>query len=131
MKELVERTWVTEKKNAKENPHPGFPRNKGTGGIDNHQMTQNERVLSKDWVEKITFRPNNLLSCGDRVFFLDHYSKGYDRWRIGIILSRKTDYDYTDGIRTPHGYDIYDIENCTTVSRTRADIRKYKHTKVL
>ena len=25
MKELVERTWVTEKKNAKENPHPGFP----------------------------------------------------------------------------------------------------------
>ena len=29
-----------------------------------------------------------------------------------------------------HGYDINDVENCTTVSRTRQDISKYKHTKV-
>ena len=36
----------------------------------------------------------------------------------------------SNGIYRSHGYDIYDIENCTTVSRTRHDIRKFKHTKV-
>ena len=114
---------------AKEKPHPGYPGNKDTGSQDNHQQTQNERILSKDWVEKIASRPRELLSCGNRVFYLDPQAKGYDRWRTGIILQRKTDYDYTDGFRRAHGYDIYDIENCTTVSRTRSDIRKYKHTK--
>ena len=37
---------------------------------------------------------------------------------------------YSSGIKRSHGYDIYDIKNCTTVSRTRQDIRKYKHTKI-
>ena len=37
---------------------------------------------------------------------------------------------YSSGVRRSHGYDIYDIKNCTTVSRTRQDIRKYKHTKI-
>ena len=29
-----------------------------------------------------------------------------------------------------HGYDIYDVENCTHVTRTRKDIRKYRPTKM-
>ena len=57
-------------------------------------------------------------------------SKGYNRWRTGIILKCKADYEYSDGIRRSHGYNIYNIEIYTTVSRTQADIRKYKHTKL-
>jgi len=45
-------------------------------------------------------------------------------------LQRKADYVYSSGIHRSHGYDLYDIKNCTTVSRTRQDIRKYKHTKI-
>lgn len=72
------------------------------------------------------------LTCGDRVYYLDHQKikKGPLRWRAGIIIKRKADYIYSTGIRQSHGYDIYDVENCTTVSRTRQDIRKYKHTKI-
>ena len=70
------------------------------------------------------------MTCGDRVYYLDHQAKGSDRWRRGIILQRKADYVYSSGIYRSHGYDIYDIKNCTTVSRTRQDIRKYKHTKI-
>ena len=61
---------------------------------------------------------------------MDPQEKGAKRWRTGLILLRKQDYLYASGVRRSHGYDIYDIENCTTVSRTRQDIRKYKHTKI-
>ena len=72
------------------------------------------------------------LTCGDRVYYIDHQSavKGPRRWRTGIIIKRKRDYKYSTGIYRAHGYDIYDVENCTTVTRTREDIRKYKHTKI-
>ena len=46
------------------------------------------------------------------------------------MLQRKQDYVYHSGIYRSHGYDLYDVKNCTTVSRTRQDIRKYKHTKI-
>ena len=69
-------------------------------------------------MEKISANPTEELTCGDRVYYVDHQSKGYGRWRKGIILQRKTDYEYTDGFRRTHGYDIYNVENCTTVSRT-------------
>ena len=62
---------------------------------------------------------------------MDHPTvKGAKRWRPGVILKRKSDYEYSTVVRASHGYDIYDIENCTTVSRTRADIKKYKHMKI-
>ena len=74
---------------------------------------------------------NEVLTCGDRVYYVDHpRAKGAHRWRAGLIIKRKPDCDYSSGPRASHGYDIYDVENCTTVSRTRAHIRKYKHTKV-
>ena len=129
-KELVSREWLTEKVNAKENPLPTHPDNNTTNGEDNHAQTDMERIQSKDWVEKIQARPTQQLSIGDRVYFVAHHTKGYNRWRTGIILDRKSDYEYSTGTRRSHGYILYDIENCTTVSRTRADIRKYKNSKV-
>ena len=93
MKELVSRQWLTEKKNAKENPLPTHPDNNETNGQDNHKPTNFEREKSKEWVEKINARPTEELSIGDRVYYLDHASKGYDRWRTGIILQRKSDYE--------------------------------------
>ena len=65
-------------------------------------------------------------------FVIDHQKvvKGPGRWRTGVIIKRKQDYKYSTGVYEAHGYDIYDVENCTTVTRTREDIRKYKHTKI-
>ena len=83
----------------------------------------------KQWVEKVHANPTEELTCGDRVYYVDHQAKGYGRWRTGLILQRKQDYEYSSGIRRAHGYDIYNIENCTIVSKTRPDIRKFKHTK--
>ena len=40
------------------------------------------------------------------------------------------EYYYSFGRRTAHGYDIYDVENCTHVTRTRKDIRKYRQNKM-
>ena len=70
------------------------------------------------------------LTCGDRVFYVDHAAHGSERWRKALVLQRKQDYVYHSGIYRSHGYDLYDVKNCTTVSRTRQDIRKYKHTKI-
>ena len=83
----------------------------------------------KQWVEKVHANPTEELTCGDRVYYVDHQAKGYGRWRTGLILQRKQDYEYSSGIQRAHRYDIYNIENCTIVSKTRPDIRKFKHTK--
>ena len=64
------------------------------------------------------------------MYYVNHQATGSNRWRKGIVLQRKRDYIYSTGIHRSHGYDLYDIKNCTTVSRTRQDIRKYKHTKI-
>ena len=42
----------------------------------------------------------------------------------------KKEFNYYSTRRTAHGYDIYDVENCTHVTRTRNDIRKFKHGKM-
>ena len=99
---------------------------------DKHIPTKEENDLSKTWVEKINGNVTEDLTCGDRVYYIDHQRavKGPRRWRTGIIIKRKQDYKYSTGIRKSHGYNIYDVENCTTVTRTRNDIRKYKHTKI-
>ena len=97
---------------------------------DTHEQTKEENAKSRNWVETINGNYGETLTCGDRVYYIDPQEKGAKRWRKGIILQRKADYVYKSGIRRSHGYDIYDIENCTTVSRTRHDIRKYKHTKI-
>ena len=81
-------------------------------------------------MEKVSGSYAEPLSCGDRVFYVDYAASGSDRWRKAIVLQRKKDYVYSSGIYRSHGYDLYDIKNCTTVSRTRQDIRKYKHTKI-
>jgi hypothetical protein len=65
------------------------------------------------------------------VFYIDYnVGKGPHRWRTGIIIQRKRDFFYHSSRRTTHGYDIYDVENCTHVTRTRKDIRKYRPTKM-
>ena len=97
---------------------------------DNHLQTKEENELSHDWVEKINGNYKETLTCGDRVYYIDLQAKGSKIWRTGIILQRKKDYEYSNGIKRAHGYHINDIKNCTTVSSTRQDIRKYKHTKV-
>ena len=129
IKELIERKWLSDKKNEKEMQN-SKPASKTPSSQDAHKQTQEERELSKDWVEKIHSRHGETLTCGNRVFYVDPQGKGSKRWRTGIILQRKQDYIYSSGVRRSYGYDIYDIENCTTVSRTRQDIWKYKHTKI-
>lgn len=125
--ELISRDWITKKKNMKESPLSTYPGNRGTSSQDKY--TQEEREISKHWIEKIHDNPTKNLTCGDRVYYIDPSSKGFGRWRTCILLQRKPDYQYHDGIHRAHGYNIYDVENCTTVSRTRTDIRKFKHTK--
>ena len=61
---------------------------------------------------------------------MDHHTKGWNKWRRGIIVNKKADFEYAAGPVRAHGYVIYDIKNCTTVTRTRHDIRLYKHSKV-
>ena len=97
---------------------------------DRHRQTKEENDLSSDWVEKVNGAYNAPLTCGDRVYYIDYQATGCNRWRRAIVLQRKQDYVYSTGIHRSHGYDLYDIKNCTTVSRTRSDIRKYKHTKI-
>ena len=58
----------------------------------------------------------------DKIYYIDHQASGSNRWRKGIVLQRKKDYIYSTGIHRSHGYDLYDIRNCTTVSRPRGDI---------
>ena len=98
--------------------------------VDKHAQTKADNELSNDWVEKINNSYAKPLTCGDRVFYIDYQATGSKRWRKAIVLQRKQDYTYRSGIHRSHGYDLYDIKNCTTVSRTRQDIRKYKHTKI-
>ena len=127
--ELVERKYLSDKLQRAEvrNSNPTL---KPFSKIDTHPQTRGENELSKDWVEKINGKYDENLTCGDRVYYVDHQANDSNRWRKGLILKRKQDYKMSSGIYKAHGYDIYDIENCTTVSRTRHDIRKFKHTKV-
>ena len=133
-KELISRELVSERKTRAE--HTGSnPHARSFTSKDQHEPTQEENDLSADWVEKINGEVSTSkdeLTCGDRVYYIDHQRavKGPGRWRTGVIIKRKKDYKYSTGVYEAHGYDIYDVENCTTVTRTRADIRKYKHTKI-
>ena len=128
-RELVDRKWLTEKTQRAE-LHNTNHTMKPYNPVDRHAQTREENKLSCDWVEKVNGSYGEPLTCGDRVYYIDHQATGSNRWRTGIILQRKADYVYSSGIRRSHGYDIYDIKNCTTVSPTRQDICKYKHTKV-
>ena len=119
--------------------NPNLPQDKpqdkspeGTNPTDLDPDTAAENEMSKDWTEPVSDRElKNSLDCGDRVFFIDyHFQKGPRRWRTGIIIQRKKEFFYHDSKRTAHGYDIYDVENCTHVTRTRKDIRKYRPGKM-
>jgi hypothetical protein len=104
-----------------------------TAPTDTDPDTAEENEMSKDWLEKTSeSNPTAHLECGDRIYYIDyHYKKGPRKWRRGIIIQRKQEYAYANRARrTAHGYDIYDIENCTHVTRTRNDIRKYRPTKM-
>ena len=107
------------------------PRKEALNSEDTHPPTREENNISKQWVEKIYQREyKETLTCGDRVYYVDHpRAKGMHKWRTGIIIKRKPDCEYYSGPQASNGYDIWDVEKCTTVSRTRAHIRKYKHTK--
>ena len=131
LRELVTREWMTDKVNTKENTLLTHPDNTSTTGMDNHRLTEYERIISKHWMEKIHDPPAIKLEEGDRVFFCDHTERGYGRWRPGFILQRKTQYKYPNGtIYDSKGHDIWDLQTCRRVSRTRADIRKYKEDMV-
>ena len=108
------------------------PRKKALSPEDTHPPTKEENNISKDWVEKVNQGDyKETLTCGDRVYYVDHpRAKGLHKWRSGIIIKRKPDCEYYSGPRASNGYEIWDVEKCTTVSRTRAHIRKFKHTKV-
>ena len=99
-----------------------------TEDMDIH--TRIERNRDTDWLEKIHKSPEHSLSSGDRVYFSMPNVKGYGKWKSGIIMERKEDYQYADGTRSSKGFTIFDLENCKTTTRTRRDIRKYKMSKV-
>ena len=128
-KELVERKYVSDKIQRAEYCSSN-PTLKPFSKEDKQVQTKADNDLSNDWVEKINGSYGKPLTCGDRVFYVDYQASGSNRWRKAIVLQRKQDYVYSSGIHRSHGYDLYDIKNCTTVSRTRQDIRKYKHTKI-
>ena len=131
LRELVSREWLTDKVNTKENPLPKLPEDKNNTKLDKHRLTEYERIISKEWMEKIHEPPKEKLEEGDQVFFVDHAEKGYGRWRPGFILQRKTQYEYPSGsIHDSKGHDIWDLQTCRRISRTRADIRKCKMDKV-
>jgi hypothetical protein len=129
-RDIVDRKYLVEKKTRSEVRNTN-PTKKPFDNKDRHIPTKEENDLCHDWVEKVSGKYNAPLTCGDRVYYIDHSAHSSDRWRKALVLQRKKDYVYTSGIYRSHGYDLYDIENCTTVSRTRNDIRKYKHTKVV
>ena len=79
-KELIERKCPSDKKQKMEMQNTK-PTSKTSSSEDNHKQTQEERVLSKDWVKKIHGRHGETLTCGDRVFYLDPQEKGAKRWR--------------------------------------------------
>ena len=132
-KDLISRDLLTERLQRAEQTGSN-PELKKFSPEDKHEPTQEENDLSADWVEKIngTVDESNVLTCGDRVYYIDHKKavKGSGRWRTGIIIRRKAEYKYAAGVQASKGYDIYDVENCTTVTRTRDDIRRYKYTKI-
>ena len=99
-------------------------------GQDHDAQTRLERKYDSNWLEKIHQEPTENLSSGDKVYYKDPSVKGWGRWRAGVILARKGDYVYNDGIRHANGFDIYDPETRRAVSRTRRDIRKYKMTRM-
>ena len=127
---LVDRKILSEMKTRSEYKNTN-PRKKALDPEDTHIPTREENNVSKHWVEKVNQGYKEVLICGDWVSYVDHpRAKGIHRWRAGIIIKRKADCKYASGPRASHGYDIWDVENCTMVSRTRAHIRKYKHNKV-
>merc|ERR1712030_309336 len=128
-RELVERKYLSDKIQRAELPNSN-PTLKPFNKEDRHIQTKQDNKLSSSLVEKINGSYGEPLTCGDRVYYIDHQARGSNRWRRGIVLQRKADYVYSSGIHRSHGYHLYDIKNCTTVSRTRQDIGKYKHTKI-
>jgi hypothetical protein len=117
-RDLVDRKYLSDKKQRSEvrNTNPIL---KPHSKEDRHIPTEEENDLSNDLVEKVSGSYNATLTCGDRVFYIDHQANGSNRWRKGIILQRKKDYTYSTGIYRSHGYDIYDIKNCTTENKER------------
>ena len=92
-KELVDRKYVTDKIQRSElrNSNPTLkPFNK----VDKHAQTKADNELSTDWVEKINGSYGAPLTCGDRVFYIDHQACASERWRKAIVLQRKRDYVY-------------------------------------
>ena len=75
------------------------PRKEPFNPEDTHPQTNEENKISKFWIEKVDGDYNKVLTCGDRVYYVDHpKAKGKNRWRAGVIIKRKQDYDYSTGI---------------------------------
>ena len=86
-----------------------MPHHKTTSGLgmDGDPQTRLERNLDKDWAEIIHYAPTEQLSSGDSVYFRDHAAKAHKRWKSGIIIQCKEDYEYRTGFHRSHGFDIY------------------------
>merc|ERR1712030_24582 len=65
---------------------------------DRHHPTQKENELSSDWVEKVNGSYNATLTCGDRVYYIDHQASASERWRKAIVLQRKKDYSFSPSL---------------------------------
>ena len=105
-KVLVDREILSERKTRSEVRNTN-PRQGPFNPEDTHPPTREENKISKHWIEKINGNYDKVLTCGDRVYYVDHpRAKGAKRWRAGVIIKRKQDYEYSTGIRASHGYDI-------------------------
>merc|ERR1712030_91632 len=105
-KDLVDIKYTTDKLQRSEvrNSNPTL---KPFSKEDRHRPTKEENELSSDWVEKVNGSYNANLTCGDRVYYIDHQASASTRWRKAIVLQRKKDYIYSTGIRRSHGYDPF------------------------
>ena len=89
-KELLDSEFISERLQRAE--HTGSnPKARKFTPEDKHIPTKEENDLSKTWVEKINGNVTEDLTCGDRVYYIDHVKavKGPRRWRTGIIIKRK------------------------------------------
>merc|ERR1712015_316052 len=84
-KELVERKYVSDKIQRAElrNSNPTL---KPFSKVDKHAQTKADNELSTEWVEKINGSYGAPLTCGDRVFYIDHQACASERWRKAIVL---------------------------------------------
>merc|ERR1712105_424075 len=90
-KDLIDMKYTTDKLQRSDvrNSNPTL---KPFSKEDRHQPTKKENEMSSDWVEKVNGSYNANLTCGDRVYYIDHQASASERWRKAIVLQRKKDY---------------------------------------